>query len=393
MRKVLAVALVSLFASTVPAFAASPKAGAPCSKVGITTKVSGKKLVCTKVGKKLKWLLPKAVNIQPQVIDLTGDAARPGVACLIENLESFGPNGPMRCVKKIWVMVDEAEDSVASRAFRSLLTRYQLNSEKALSLQFVIQPNTPDYLVSIREGMLAAARLWSVPPQRNEPYPVLIGTDGTWLRSTSETMGLKSPEDTWKNIARQPLCSYAEFKLGRPDDQPWYLYCFSSSQGRTWGFLQVGAHEYTHLAQFAFLGAFQTGSRQMPPWFQEGYASYIGTMTGFASGAGYALRSAPAGELRTVTTKLADYNETFPASWGDVYPMGTFAAEALTALFGIDFMQRVCEEKLRSNSFDDVMVKLTGKKIQAWSEILQGYIDSIKANKPWTLSQLRERAA
>lgn len=395
-RKVVFLAIPALiFGLTPSASAATAKIGGTCTKVGATSTVKGKKLICAKSGKKFIWKLApvKPIPVTP-VIPLTpASQAKSGTRCDLPGVESFPEEGPLRCVDGKWVVVAQADDSVATRAFRSVLARYKANSEKALSLQFVVEPNSPEYLKSVSLGMLAGARLWAVPVQRDEPYPVLIGTNGPWLRQTSESMGLKSPEHSWTNIGRQYQCSYAEFKLEQ-GEKPWYLYCFAGNQANSLGFLQVGAHEYTHLAQFAFLSAFtDTSKREMAPWFQEGYASFIGEMLGFAANDRYDLRSLSVGEVKTVKTPLSDYQERFPPDWGDVYPMGTFAAEALTALYGIDVMEKVCAERAKGGTFNEAMIKITGKPVSAWTQIMQGYIDSVKSGTPWTLAELQKAAA
>jgi hypothetical protein len=49
------VALVVLLSITAPLHAATPKAGAKCTKAGVTATAAGKKFTCIKSGTKLVW--------------------------------------------------------------------------------------------------------------------------------------------------------------------------------------------------------------------------------------------------------------------------------------------------------------------------------------------------
>jgi hypothetical protein len=62
----LAVAIVLLLALTTPVQAATPKAGAKCTKAGATATASGKKFTCIKSGKRLVWNKGVAVKAAPK---------------------------------------------------------------------------------------------------------------------------------------------------------------------------------------------------------------------------------------------------------------------------------------------------------------------------------------
>ena len=90
-------AVLILFLPTTNGFAAL-KVGDSCSKVGRATSISGKKIICTKSGKKLRWILKKSpaevsqdspgvVPVVPPSVDTTaecklpnGSGARPDIA-------------------------------------------------------------------------------------------------------------------------------------------------------------------------------------------------------------------------------------------------------------------------------------------------------------------------
>ena len=64
-RLVIAIAL--LLALATPVHAATPKAGAKCTKAGITATAAGKKFTCVKSGTKLVWNKGVTVQAAPKV--------------------------------------------------------------------------------------------------------------------------------------------------------------------------------------------------------------------------------------------------------------------------------------------------------------------------------------
>ena len=63
----LAIAIALLLALATPVHAATPKAGAKCTKVGITATAAGKKFTCVKSGTKLVWNKGVTVQAAPKV--------------------------------------------------------------------------------------------------------------------------------------------------------------------------------------------------------------------------------------------------------------------------------------------------------------------------------------
>ena len=63
----LAIAIALLLALATPVHAATPKAGAKCTKAGITATAAGKKFTCVKLGTKLVWNKGVTVQAAPKV--------------------------------------------------------------------------------------------------------------------------------------------------------------------------------------------------------------------------------------------------------------------------------------------------------------------------------------
>lgn len=423
------IVLATACALLTPAAHAATLQGTACKTLGAAKSQQGVRFKCQKSGKKLLWLRVPAPSrhaaattttatpsasataapepsqapspsATPTTVPAVGSrAAAAGLRCDSAGAESFPATGPIRCVNDMWMAVDEASDSVATHAFRSLLDRYNSHAEASLPLTFVVEPSAAASSQVLQRSMEAAARLWDVGASPQTPYPVLIGRSLEWFRETSASMQLKSNWGNLDNLANQFTqwggCSYAEFysRIG----QPWYVYCFSNSaDSLQWeaGYLQVGAHEYTHLAQFIMANDFyrQRGD-VLAPWAQEGFAQYVGISMGSTAGAGNDVRGLLLRQLQDVTTSLSDYEVAYPRDWSDVYPLGAFACEALVALFGIDVMQRLLEGRASGLTPDATWTAATGRTVHEWTPILAGYVASLRSSKPWTLAELKVHAA
>jgi hypothetical protein len=245
--------------------------------------------------------------------------------------------------------------------------------------------------------MVAAARLWNQKNLPQEPYPVLIGRTLDWLKKSALENNL-TPNFGWTNIENQfrewKECSYAEFYS--TTGQPWYVFCYSQPAeqiNKDLSFLQVGAHEYTHLIQFHLSNSFyRNNGDPLPPWLQEGFAMYVGTMLGGSTLVDNNLRIQLINQLKGTNSPLSDYKYRFPEKWNDIYPLGGFATEALVALKGIEVMEIMCSKLAEGKTSEQAILLATGKDLNYWTELGQGYVDSIKQGKPWTLDELRNKS-
>ncbi|MFM7860780.1 MAG: hypothetical protein ACKO8C_05180 [Candidatus Nanopelagicaceae bacterium] len=156
----------------------------------------------------------------------------------------------------------------------------------------------------------------------------------------------------------------------------------------------VGAHEYTHLIQFFIADSqLKRFGDALPPWLQEGYAMFAGVSLGAAAGAGNDVRALELSGLERVKTPLSDYTERFPPNWSDVYVLGYLGVEALTAVKGLEIMEQLILEQKKGASKEDAFQKVTGNSLAIWTQIAQGYVDSVKAGKAWSLDELLKRTS
>jgi len=114
---------------TIPAsFAATPKAGQKCSKLGATQTYSGKKFTCVKSGSKLTWnkgvAISKATSPSPSapVKFASSSEAEQNLGCNFEAEEAFSLSGPLVCKKERWVLVQKTDGTSSLKAISQLIS-------------------------------------------------------------------------------------------------------------------------------------------------------------------------------------------------------------------------------------------------------------------------------
>lgn len=374
--------------------------GNACPRIDLTAKVRTTRLICSRSGARLVWspaprstpvpsptATPTATPTPPAPV-VPASRAEAGDRCDRINIEAVTMAGPIRCVDEQWTLIAESDDSVSSRAFRFTLTRYLNRPEAEVSLAFTVDPQTPEWWKQIELGIRAGARLWGTSRKDDAPLPILISANGRWIRGTASNLGLQG--DLGPFIDRDP-CNNAGL-VGNP---MWLFFCFGADQTTVGaGFRQVPSHEYTHVAQRIW----SRGGGWIFPWMDEGLPSITGSFLGPMSGMGNDIRNSWVPDLNGIRTPLSFFASTAPEvfssdRWGEVYAQGAIAVEGMIALFGIDAMERLYV--LRSNGLtaEQAMREVTGAGPAHWSDVMQGYVDSVRGSNPWTLAQLRARAA
>ncbi len=323
---------------------------------------------------------------------LAPSEAKAGAPCLIKGLTAATLDGPVLCDKK-WKLVTEKKDSVETRAYRIVLKEYLSNPEGALSLVIKLDPKTPSWGSRIKKGMEAGARLWGTSPVGSPTKFAYISADGEWIFKEAQADGFiddNRKEEIFRNDcqagwngADDPTKSFWFFKFAE-------TFCITNV-----GYFQVPAHEYTHYAQDA-LSQYLWGKTPRVPWLDEGLASYIGAALGPMSDMRNDLRSMWVGQMRRGVKNLDFFSKSEELvykspNWQDVYAQGAIANEALVALIGITGVKAIYTSLSKSGTtYDAAFIANTGIGVDSWTALLQGYVDSVKSYKPWSLEKLQD---
>lgn len=363
------------------------RAGARCARAGATALVGKTQLRCTKTAGRLVWRVVAAKPVpgpQPQPDPMLG------TACTDPNHELLNAAGPIRCTDGAWTAIARAEDSVATRAYRNLITRYWSNPASALTLNVVSDTATAFISQYLTREIRVADRFWSVRvPQ--QPLPVVVARSWSSLWLLADALGL--PSDGAGGAGDSPLdCSQGTFI--RSATTPWIFFCYSLGSPQELATYaagsNVGAHEFTHLAQY-LLESDRPGRTlclKVSPWFDEGLPSYIQTSLGAVSGSEFDLRTAWLIGLESTTANVGDFNYGNFTESHQIYSLGLFASEALFALEGSTIADRLLASCATGLRFADAFTAATGHSLDAWTPILDAYVASVKARQPMTLAQL-----
>lgn len=386
---------------------AAVKPGQSCKKENQRAINGETKLVCTKMGKKLIWKKVASPNSEVATPNPAKSPEKPVVAeveftssaeaklqtrCQFQGSHVGLLEGPAICGEqngqKIWLLITKEMDSVASRAHRVVIEKYKHAPDGNLAMDIRMDPNTPSWGKKIEKGMYAAARFWGTSPSGSTPLPTLISADLSWWPAQLDSVGDPGKDDYLKRLAANP-CN-AGFHGG---PNPFWSFAFrENSCLSNVGFKQVPAHEYTHYAQGVLTDSI---SRQKPriPWMEEGLASFIGGALGVVSDMGSDLRFGWAADLRGNQVDLnffsKDERSVYDSPrWGDIYPIGAIAVEGLVALIGIDGVLSFYSEIKNGSTTDQAMSKVFGLTVAQSAQLLDGYVDSVRAKKEWSLQKL-----
>lgn len=400
--------------------------GTKCTKVGAVKKTSTATYICKKSGTKLTWqkvvkktAAPKPTltptpsptptptptseptpvvptptptpTPTPKINYVTAAEAKVNEPCEVTFATAYTLDGPVICFQT-WNLIDKANDTVESRAYRYVLEEYLSKKEGKLSVIWRIDPSTPEWKDKIQAGMNAGARLWGTSPEGSAPRYSYISHDPDWLFDAFVKDGLIKSESRRATMFQGPCNAGLTGAETRNESFWFYKFSLTSCLDGA-GFFQVPAHEYTHYAQEA-LSKENWNKVERLPWLDEGLASFIGSTLGPMSDMRNDIRALWLRDFSRTSRELAFFSKGIESvykdsQWGDVYPLGALANEALVAAIGFKATKQIYVELATDKtSYDQAFIRATGINVAKWTEVLQGYIDSVKQNNPWTLQYL-----
>ncbi len=402
-----------IFASNAAPADAAPRAGAKCSKAGLTQTANGKKFTCIKAGNKLVWnkgaIISKATpaalptrSITPtpkptvqKVEVVSSQWAEPNMGCTYKEETAFTLKGPVICDNDLWTLVSRDKDSIESRAYRYVIDHWNKQAEGNLTVTFYIDPKAGEWTSQIEAGLRAGARFWGTSKPGSRPIPAFISEDYLYIEETMVKAGIIQNEQS-KIRNKNAQGGQAGWNGGYEDPNAYWDFLFKFQRSREdVGFYQVGPHEYTHYAQ-TYLAKGKTWDKEHMPWVNEGLPSYIGSALGPMSKMPHNQMDNWRGNLKWVTKPLSFFSkpdqEVYNSDrWGDVYPMGAFAAQALVALFGVDGIINYYTDLSTGIGNEAAYKKNFKLGSQALTELMESYVNSVSKREIWSLETLQDK--
>ena len=377
------------------------KIGGTCKKVGSTTMSSGKKIICTKSGKKLIW---------KKIVKVSADTSMPDTSMPEPSPESTPEPTPEPIKAPIPISLPVAQgeitfanildnvERVAQVAFDDAQNTYMRN-ETPIGMKSTIWvgPNTvPVGSMSEEDRIVKAMKLWA---GFNQPHSI-----GLFFFNTQDEPMAEIAYDKWRSdnkitsgqpasmmrndclsnngpgaplASTEPLKDCTGANAGVLDSigtgVGWFgVPTEAGPRSDTYRLGAIEIHEFTHMVQTAqFVGTSNSPGQNMqsmsPCWLQEGqahfagktvasntYNEYLQQRNGEALQRTAANNLLPPRDLVGVSAylsleTLATCQSTY--SWG--YATGMLAVEALSAIGGVQSTMALYAQEANGHTFSE----------------------------------------
>jgi hypothetical protein len=261
-------------------------------------------------------------------------------------------------------------------------------------LKLRIDPAAGDWKLIIADGINAGARLWGTSKATDPSIPAYISERGEYVSEQLKADGIReNPEDAKRN---RDASARGGGQAGSHGS--YFDFIFSDAGVHSYGLTQAGTHEYTHFSQ-QVLSNNRTSSGLREFWLDEGCASFAGVNMGGVLGVSQNQRTDLIENLGVQKNKMpltffsrGNQNSYSDPRINEVYDTGFIACEALVALKGIDSIAQVYTELSDpSATYETVLKSVYGMSQDSLLKFLQGYLNSVRAGKPYSLSDLESK--
>lgn len=317
------------------------KAGAACSKAGVTQIVSGKKFTCIKSGKKLVWNKGVALVTKPIVAPVA-----PKIS--LDNLDPVWTSK----VAYQYITSNLLSSPKTELAPEIIASPTVLPAEKELELK-LLKP-----IMQLFASVFSPAKFQVV---------MFTNQDATWAKEALAMYGGQFPTDIGNEIALRSSgnnrCNFAFATINLSTKVPIYYECTDTRGLRNTYNYQNPPHEYFHLVH-QYLAPVPA-----PIWLTEGAGSFFGEMMGYSEFSNVLQRKLQQGfntghdfdpdgqgfdpnrfERWLSNAKPAEVTKVFKTLETEPvrarrfyaeYALGSWATEALVATYGLDGYMKI----------------------------------------------------
>ncbi|MEN9304977.1 MAG: hypothetical protein RLY76_245 [Actinomycetota bacterium] len=387
------IAIVLLLTLAAPVHAATPKAGAKCTKVGATTTAAGKKFTCVKSGSKLVWNKGVAIKKPTPVATATPTPSptpttepTPTPTPTVSPIPTPTPT-PTPTLKDLTFLniadnVEEIALNVYSKYEKLMATSYQ----SAIKVNLINGPNTIPITHNPTLAFQNASKFFQNFKQPDEVFAIYYSyKDREWAKQQLASRAGQSIADfqfSYSCLEASRCNGASAFKTldwnaishyGRPDTAAVF------NRGQMDGELEI--HEHTHSISAFQLKPSNTGYYNLTPdWFAEGHATLAGKLGASTSYSYYISKRVEAMRGTRPQPDIRDYRPEnvlrFYAEFGKypevskierfyLYTLGWSTIEALAAIGGIDSPMHLFVETTKGLTFKQAFKKIYGLEWEA----------------------------
>ncbi len=396
----LLIAIALMVTLAAPVQAATPKAGAKCTKAGKTTTVAGKKYTCVKSGKKLVWNKGVVVKKPTPVVTPTptpSPSPTPEPTVIPTPTPTPTPTStPTPTPAPIiltWDNIAANYSEITANVYKKYELFIDANYQSKLTVNNFVGPNSKPNNTNTSPAYAIASNLL-----RNFPQPDVVNNiyytfpDKEWAKKKTQELDGTNRWDyqfgyecTSESSCRgasagmtQNWQALGRFTVKNENDNAYVLRMFKSGE--------TEIHEYTHsVYMYQLKPNFNRWYVITPSWFSEGHATFLGKLGGSSSFDDYKVAQdlnyksvRPDQTLRSYNTEdilrfydaLSKYQEPESPMKQYVYALGYSTIEALAAIGGIDSPMNLFVETTKGSTFEQAFKTIYGIEWKVAAPIL-----------------------
>jgi hypothetical protein len=393
-RGYLGLAIAVLLTLAGPVQAATPKAGAKCTKAGTTATASGKKFTCIKSGTKLVWNKGVAIK-KPSPVATPTPTPEPIATPTPTPTPTSTPTPtptPTPTLKDLtFSNIVENVDAISFNIYSKYQAHMATSYQGSIKVNTLVGPNTVPVNKNSAAAYQVASKIFQNFKQPDEVFGVYYNfADKEWaknevaIRAGKDTanfqFGYSCPNASrcWDASASITLDWKAIAHFGASDPGG------SIDTSELTGEIQI--HEFTHSISFYQLKPIRGNYYNLTPdWFAEGHASFAGKLGASPSFEEYKMtriraqrNPRPQADIKNYQpenilrfyAEFSKYPEVSKIERFYLYSLGWSTIEALAAIGGIDSPMNLFVETSKGLTFKQAFKKIYGIEWDAAAPIL-----------------------
>ena len=383
----LAIAIAVLLTLAGPVQAATPKAGAKCTKAGSTATASGKKFTCIKSGTRLVWNKGVAIK-KPSPVATPTPTPEP----IATQTPTPTPTIPSAPIVLTFDNILENYREITANVYAKYEAALDKNYQSKIDVKTIVGPNTKPVFTNTAAAIGIGSNLlrnFKQPDVMNVIYYSFVDKDWA-IQKTQEVDGT----NRWSyqlayECTSQTLCRGGSAGV----TQNWHgMSRFTVSQDnspymigrRSAGWNEI--HEFVHVVYMTEIKPnLNRWYSVTPSWFSEGHADVIGMLGGAKTLSEYVsakdltyksvrpdqtLRSYSPENILRFYDALAKLQEPESPMKQYVYSLGYSTVEALVAIGGIDSPMNLFLETTKGSTFEQAFKTIYGIEWKVAAPIL-----------------------